>query len=221
MEESELVDATVEAKKILSCVFRLGQNVGIRMTMDALMGSKNQKILSRGYEKLSTHGILSHLPEAAVRYYIDSLLHLKLLRLTEGEYPVLKWTEDSSKVVYGGQAVFFKQRNFKKKGSEKEREGEKAKENQREAMVVAGREKTVLQYDEKLFEELRKLRLEIARADQVPPYVVFSDRALQEMAAHFPRSEKEFLRINGVGPIKWVKYGEKFLAAIRERGICK
>ena len=189
------------------------------MTTDTLLGSKNQKILSRGYDKLSTYGLLSHLPEPEVRYYIDSLLHLNLLRLTEGEYPVLKWTEESTKVVYGTQTIFFKKRNFKKGRGAREKEREKAKEKEKErSSCLAGA------YDEGLFEELRKLRLEIARSEKVPPYVVFSDRALQEMAIHFPQSENEFLKINGVGPIKWIKYGQKFLEAIREaceRGICK
>lgn len=201
LEDSEQIDGTIIAQKILSCIYRLKQNVGIRMTTDVLRGSKNQNILSRGYDQLSTYGLLSELPEQEVRYYIECLLHLCLLQLTEGEYPVLKWTEQSPAVVNGQQIVLFKKRDFKTKKAEKER-------------FVKGRQTVTLHYDEALFEILRQLRLQIAREEEVPPYVVFSDRALQEMAVYFPQNQQEFVKINGVGPIKWVKYGEKFLEVI-------
>jgi ATP-dependent DNA helicase RecQ len=204
LEEAELVEGTVIAQKILSCVYRLRQNVGVRMVTDVLRGSKNQNVLSRGYDQLSTYGLLSELPEQEVRYYIESLLHLRLLKLTEGEYPVLKWTELSPAVINGQQTIFFKKRNFKPQKEERER--------------AKNRETVTLHYDEPLFEALRQLRLRIAREEEVPPYVVFSDRALQEMAVYFPQTQQEFAKINGVGPIKWVKYGEKFLEVIRSHG---
>lgn len=204
LEEAEQVDGTINAQKILSCVYRLRQNVGMRMVTDVLRGSKNQNILSRGYDKLSTYGLLSDLPEQEVRYYIESLLHLSLLKLTEGEYPVLKWTEHSPAVVNGQQTVFFKKRNFKAKKEERER--------------FKSRETVTLNFDQPLFEALRQLRLQTAREEEVPPYVVFSDRALQEMAVYFPQNQQEFAKINGVGPIKWVKYGEKFLEVVRAHG---
>jgi len=205
LEDTGQIDGTIIAQKILSCVYRLKQNIGIRMAMDVLRGSKNQNILNRGYDQLSTHGLLSELSEQEVRYYIECLIHLRFLQLTEGEYPVLKWTEQSLAVVNGVKTVFFKKRDFKTKKSEKER-------------LVKIRETTTLHYDENLFETLRKLRLQIARDECVPPYVVFSDRALQEMAVYFPKNQQEFSQINGVGPIKWVKYGEKFLKIINSYG---
>lgn len=202
MEEAGQEDGTVTAQKILSCVYRLNQNVGIRMVTDVLRGSKGQHVLSRGYDKLSTYGLLKDLCESEVRYSIDSLLHLNFLRLTEGEYPVLKWTDQTPAVIKGKQQVFFKKRVFEKKKPEKE-------------SVTIEKRPLTLEYHEELFEILRALRLEVAREEGVPPYVVFSDRALQEMAVYFPADEKEFIQINGVGPIKWVKYGEKFLDKIR------
>jgi ATP-dependent DNA helicase RecQ len=201
LEEAEQIDGTIIAQKILSCVYRLKQNVGIRMMIDVMRGSKNQVLLSRGYDQVSTYGLLRDLPEQEVRYYIESLLHLHLLKLTEGEYPVLKWTEQSPAVVNGQQLVYFKKRSFKAPKEERER--------------LKRRETVTLHYDEHLFEVLRQLRLQIAREEEVPPYVVFSDRALQEMAVSFPQTQSEFVKINGVGPIKWVKYGEKFIEVIR------
>lgn len=202
--EEDQIDGTMIAQKILSCVFRLKQNTGMRMAADVLRGSKGHNVLSRGYDQLTTYGLLKDISEQEVRYYIESLIHLGLLKLTEGEYPVLKWTELSSAVIKGEQTVFFKKRDFKAKKEER----------------VSGkiRDNVTLHYDEPLFEALRRLRLQIAREEEVPPYVVFSDRALQEMAVYFPQTQQEFAKINGVGPIKWVKYGEKFLEEIRNHG---
>jgi ATP-dependent DNA helicase RecQ len=201
LEEAEQIDGTVIAQKILSCVYRLKQNVGIRLVGEVLRGSKNQILMRRGYDQVSTYGILSDLSEQEVRYYIESLLHQHLLQLKEGEYPVLQWTTSSLAVVNGQQIVYFKKRNFKAVKEVRER--------------VKRNDVSDVHYDEILFEALRQLRLQIAREEAVPPFVVFNDRALQEMAVYFPQTESEFCKINGVGPIKWVKYGVKFLEAIR------
>lgn len=197
MEASELIDGTVIAQKILSCVFRVRQNFGMRMVIEILRGSKNQNVLSRGFDQLPTFGLLATSTEQEVRYYIDSLVQLGLLQLTEGEYPVLKWTENSRAVVEGNHPVQFRKKIFKAQKEARER--------------YRGRENASLHYNEEVFEQLRALRGAIAREEQVPAYVVFSDRALQEMAVYFPKTEREFIQINGVGPVKWHKYGEKFL----------
>lgn len=194
LDDVELVEGTVIAQKILSCVFRLQQNFGMRHVIDVLRGSKNQLLISRGHHQLSTYGLLAELSDKEVRYYIDSLIYMGFLQLTEGEYPVLKWTEQSQSVIKREHVVYFRKKIFK------------------EAKV---KNEASLEFDQTLFEELRQLRYEIAQKEKVPPYVVFSDRSLQEMALHYPRTKQEFSRINGVGPIKWVKYGEEFSKAIQ------
>lgn len=201
IDESSQIEGSVIAQKILSCVYRLKQNVGIRLVVDVLRGSKNQTLLKRGYDKVSTYGILHEMSEQEVRFYLESLLHLDLLTMTEGEFPVLKWTEKSQAVVNCLEAVYFKKRDFRQFKEKRD--------------VVNKKSPLALHYDEALFQTLRQLRLETARQENVPPYVVFSDRALQEMAVSFPQTKEEFGRINGVGPIKWIKYGEKFLELIR------
>lgn len=198
IDETNMIDGTVIAQKILSCVFRLRQNFGIRMVIDVLRGSKSQNILDRKLNQIPTYGLLADLPEKEVRYYIESLIHMGILSLTESEYPVLKWTDSSRAVIDGQKEILFKKKIFK------------------EAKAIKENVNITLNYDQKVFDELRQLRTTIARQENVPPYVVFSDRALQEMAVYFPRTQQEFDRINGVGPIKWVKYGEKFLAKIQE-----
>ncbi len=200
LEDYESQDATITAQKILSCVWRLNQNVGIRMVTDVLRGSKSQPLVNRGYDKLSTYGLLKEMSEAEVRYCIDSLIHLGLLQVTEGDYPVLKWTERSQDAVKGHEPIFIRKKHFKP---------EKEAPKQRAA--------TSINFDPALFDELRSLRTQIAKEERVPPYVVFSDRALQEMAAYLPRTQQEFGRINGVGPIKWLKYGERFLERIIQK----
>ena len=195
IDDIEMIEGTVIAQKILSSVFRLRQNVGIRLVIDVLRGSKGQALLNRGYQELSTYGILADLAEKEVRYYIEYLIHLGFLTLTEGPYPVLKWTETSKGVIDGIYTVQFRKKVFK----------------ETKTKVV----QDVLYPDEKLFLDLKQLRLEMARQEKVPPYVIFSDRSLQEMAVYLPKNQAEFSKINGVGPIKWVRYGEKFLTHIQ------
>lgn len=204
MEETDKVDGTIIAQKIISCVFRLNQRFGVRTLMDVLRGSKSQAILSKGHHNLSTYGLLAELSEPELRFYIDSLIRMEMLIVTEGEYPVVKCKDKAQEVIKGQTPVYFKKKIFASSKEKKDR-GDKRQ--------------AVLHYHEKLYADLRELRLELARQEQVPPYVVFSDRALQEMAVYFPKNQQEFSRINGVGPIKWLKYGEKFLAVIKNYAV--
>ncbi|MBA3722000.1 MAG: DNA helicase RecQ [Parachlamydiaceae bacterium] len=197
VDDVEMIDGTVVAQKILSCVFRLKQNFGIRTVIDVLRGSKSQAILDRGHDQLSTYGILAEATEKEVRYYIESLIHMKILTLTEGEYPVLKWTETSKEVIEGTKLIEFKKKIFKE-------------------VKVKETSSVFINFDQSVFNALRAMRTEIAQEEKVPPYVVFSDRSLQEMSVYFPKNQHEFTRINGVGPIKWNKYGERFINKIRE-----
>ncbi len=199
LTDVDLIDGTLISQKILSCVFRLKQNVGIRTLTDVLRGSAAQAILDRHYNELSTYGLLKEMSEQEVRYYIEALIYQELLHVTEGEYPVVKWTDKSQAAVKGLSPILFKKKVFKKQKEEKKKP-----------------QNAPISYDEELFERLRLLRTSIARDEQVPPYVVFSDRALQEMAACRPETQDAFCRINGVGPIKWIKYGDRFLKELAQ-----
>ncbi len=195
VDNIERVDGTVIAQKILSCVARLKQGFGVKYVIDVLRGSNSQAILSRGHDSLSTHGLMKECSEAELRYYVDAMIQLGLLTKSEGEYPLLKWTEASKAVVQGAEKVVFRKKIFK--------------EAKRESVLDR------LDYDARLFNRLRQLRKQWAEAENVAPFVVFSDRSLLEMATYLPKSEAEFLRINGVGPVKWEKYGQAFLDEIR------
>jgi ATP-dependent DNA helicase RecQ len=197
LDDTEVVDGTIIAQKILSCIFRMGQNFGAQIIVDVLRGSKNQKVLENGFDKISTHNIMHEYSEQEIKHYINALVQMGYLRRTEGEYPIIQWTNRSQDIVKGLLDVKFKKKTFQK---------------------TARKESITQDYDRGLFEKLRKLRLTISNRDSVPPFVVFSDRTLMEMAALLPHSKASFMVINGVGPHKWDKYGEDFLSAILAHG---
>lgn len=194
VDEEEKIDGTVIAQKILSCVYRLQERFGVRHVIDVLRGSKNNNVMSRGHDRLSTYNIMSECSEAEVRYYIDSLLMLGLLKTSDGEYPVIQLTDTSRNAMNGTTKTEFRKKIFKEKI----------------------KEAVQLPYNAELFDLLRQLRLEIARQDSVPPFVVFSDKSLFEMATYFPHTDDDLLSINGVGRHKLEHYGERFLQSIKE-----
>lgn len=204
LDEDEKIDGTIIAQKIISCVYRLDQRFGVRTVMEVLRGSKSQNVLHKGHDKLSTYGILKDISEKELRYYIDSLIQMDVLKVTEGEYPVLRCLPKALEIVQGRSSISFKKISF---GAVKERQ------------KVIEKPQTTLNYHVDLYEELKQLRLNCAKEEQVPPFVIFSDRSLQEMAVYFPQTQQEFSQINGVGPIKWLKYGEKFLNVIKSYGM--
>jgi len=194
LDDVNFVEGVVIAQKILSCVFRLNQRFGIRYVIDVLRGSKSQQIIERQHDTLSTYNLMPECSEQELRYYIENLIEQNHLRISDGEYPLLQWTESSKDVVKGTIPIKFRKKIF--------RESKKP---------VQG---ITVDYDANLFGKLRELRTEIAQREKVPPYVVFSDRSLTEMAAHYPQNQSEFVMINGVGPIKWHKYGRVFIEII-------
>ncbi len=195
LDDLELIDGTIIAQKILSCISRIHQNFGSQMVTDILRGAKNQKVLSKNFDKLSTYNIMHEYPEPELKYYIDSLVRMGFLQRIDGEYPILKWTDLSNGVIKGKTEVKFKKKLF------------------RESRRV---DPDIKSYNPDLYNRLRQLRTEISQQHGVPPFVVFSDRTLMEMAAIFPKTPIAFMAINGVGPIKWEKYGDMFLKIIQD-----
>ncbi len=197
VDDIEWVDGTIIAQKILSCVHRLDQRFGINYVIDVLRGSKAQTIVERGHDKLSTYNLMHENSEVELRYYIDCLVSQEYLKISGDDYPVLRWTEGSTKVIKGMEPFRFPKRTF--------RESKKRNSN----VVVEN-------YNTELFELLRHLRTEFATKENVPPFVIFSDKSLMEMATTFPQEQEEFTGVNGVGPVKWSKYGSQFLDVIKE-----
>lgn len=191
LDESELVDQTIAAQKILSCVYRLEQRFGIKYVTDVLRGSKNQVLLDRGHDKLSTYGLMKNESEQFVFSLIDTLIDKELLQRTKGEYPVLQWTSKSKEVTSGAIEVLIRKKHEKH-------------------IVIETKE-----HDVALFDQLSQLRRQISKEENVPAFVVFGDRVLIEMAKHCPKTPEALLSISGVGPIKLEKYGKQFLQILQ------
>ncbi len=187
-DNRELVDITEEARKILSCVYRLEQRWGMTITAQVLAGSRNKKVLKNGFNKLSTYDIMPDYSIKEIKDMINMLTADGYLNLTEGKYPVVQLNEHSYRVLKGEEMVT--QRVEKKKHK--------------------------ISSDNVLFEKLRSLRKDIADNDNVPPYVIFHDSTLREMSQYCPLDKYSMLKITGVGEIKFKKYGKKFIEIIEE-----
>ncbi|MFA5961551.1 MAG: DNA helicase RecQ [Parcubacteria group bacterium] len=193
----EEVDATIITQKILSTIVRTGERFGGRHIISVLRGARLKKILELGHDKLSVFGIAKDASEEELRYFISLLLVKGFIAKHDGEYPTLYLTNLGKKFLNNRETIILPSPQF-----EKEPE--------------AQRKKGALEYDTGLFEELRILRKNLADQKGVPPFVIFSDVALQEMAYYFPQTKESFLQISGVGAMKLAQYGEKFMPIIRE-----
>jgi ATP-dependent DNA helicase RecQ len=209
LDELEAASSPVVlARQILSCVARVGQRFGATHVASVLRGHASDAVLARGHEKLSTFGLLPNASVTEVRGYIEQLAGLGLLQQTGDEYPVLALTPSGMTLLrdetsFPGLALARQRPPRKDKGHAKSR-------------VEAESWQDV---DRDLFERLRAVRLDIARARGVPPYVIFHDATLREMARLRPTSINALLGVKGVGARKADDLGETFLNAIRESGV--
>ncbi|MDW7674352.1 MAG: DNA helicase RecQ, partial [Bacillota bacterium] len=187
-DATELVDITEEAQKIFSCIIRLKERYGGTFVAQVLKGSKNKKIIDLKCDSLTTYGIMNSYSEKEIKDYISILVADGYLRLTDGQYPVVKIEEKALPVLKNNEKVYQK----------------------------VQKKQEVLQKDNTLFEQLRKLRKDISTSENLPPYVIFPDSTLQEMSRVCPIDAESMLRIKGVGEIKLQKYGHTFLSHIRD-----
>jgi ATP-dependent DNA helicase RecQ len=197
--------ATV-ARKILSCVVRVGQRFGATHVTSVLRGHATEQIEARGHHKLSTFGLLSEASVAEVRGYIEQLIGAGLLQQTDDAFPVLGLTA-------AGVALLKDERACPDLTLARQRTPRKDAPRVRSRVEAESWEGV----DRDLFERLRAVRLDVARARGVPPYVIFHDATLREMARLRPTTIGGLLSVKGVGARKAEDLGEMFLAAIRER----
>jgi ATP-dependent DNA helicase RecQ len=202
-ELEPVLDATTVARKILSCVARVRQGWGTGHVVDVLLGRATEKVVSAGHDALSTFGLLREESAASIRGYIEQLIAGGQLRRDGEPYPVLKLSAAGAALLKGeGACELYRE--------------------QQPARAPAGRRgrgaAAPVSADQALFDRLREVRLRLARERGVPPYVIFHDTTLREMAAHRPRTLGDLYGIYGVGSRKAADFGEAFLEALREWG---
>lgn len=187
-DKGELVDMTVEAQKILSCVVRMDERFGVKFVAEVLSGSNNQRVKQWNFNTLSTHGIMGTQTVKEISDIINKLIADQYLEQSRDGYPVIRLTAKAAPVLKNEEKVYMKV-------------------NKVEAAASVG-------YDITLFEMLRALRLEQAEKEQVPPYIIFEDTSLIDMSKYMPTTQEHFLMMKGVGNKRYEKYGEVFLALI-------
>jgi ATP-dependent DNA helicase RecQ len=198
LDPPERFDATQEARKALSCVYRLGQRFGIRYVVEVLRGADNERIRQRGHDRLSTFGIGRDLDEQTWASLIRQLIHHGLLEQDIANYSVLRLTPAARPLLRGERTL------------ELARPRVRAKPVRRASRSAAG----LGPEEQALFEALRALRKELADARGVPPYVVFGDATLVEISRVRPATTAELLQITGVGQVKLERFGQAFLEVV-------
>jgi len=201
LDPPEMIDITEDSRKLLSCVYRVGQRFGAGHVIDVLRGSKKERIIQLNHQKLSTYGIGASENQHYWGSIIRHLVHQGLLEQDVANYSILRLTERSWPLLRGEQALEMARPRI--------RETLKEKKRTYNASIIPD-------YDEALFERLRVVRMELAQQAGVPPFVIFHDRTLAEMALHRPRSIEMMGDIHGVGASKRERYGSVFVDAIGE-----
>lgn len=194
-------DITIEAQKILSAVARAERKyrrgVGINSIILMLAGSKEHKVSQLGLDRLPTYGIMKDVDRKLIREYMDFLIQEGYLRTEGDEYPVVRLDAASRRVLTQGERVTYLYR--------------KAKETKQ---VIASA--AVDREGGPLYEELRTLRRQLASEAKIPPYMIFSNATLEDMAQRRPMSMDGFMQVSGVGEAKARKYGKVFLEKLKE-----
>ena len=194
----ETVDITVETQQVLSCVVRMNERYGLNMVIDTLRGSKNERVLRLGLDKLSTYGI-SKLSTHQLRLIMQHLILSGYLVKTDDEYPVIKLGRRSKEILRDGASVHMKL------PKEKETKAPRPGKHVHRGSV-----------DSRLFATLREVRRAIADEQKLPAYVIFHDSTLMDMCIKLPTSYAALLQVSGIGKAKADRYGKRFLEVISE-----
>ena len=198
LDDYEKIDASIDSQKVLSCIYRLDQRYGISTIVDCLKGSNNKNSKEKNLKSISTFGIMKDKSSKYIKDLIGVLVADGYIKVSGLKYPILKLNEKSKQVLFSKKKVYI--RDLKEEN--KKEKIDKFSEN--------------ISYDSDLFNNLKKLRLEISRKRNIPPFIVFSDASLSEMARLKPKNEKDFLKIKGVGDKKLKQYGKIFIEKIKE-----
>lgn len=198
LQPPEEFDATNITQKILSAVIRTGQRFGAGYVAQVLLGENNERMSSLGHDQLSVFGIVNEFRKTELQQLIGFLVARKFLHKTAGEYPILGLTKIGQEFLRERQTITLPKPRAR-----------------------VGLQRTLLseqktEYDLEFFDLLRDLRTKIASEKNVPPYVIFGNRTLQEIATYFPQSPKSLAKIFGVGNRKLSEFGGIFLALVHD-----
>ena len=199
------VDMTAEAKWVVNCVAETRGRYGLTIVLGTLMGAKRARLRELRTDQYKSYGALSGHSEAELRTLISQMTEMGYLYQTQEKYSVLKLGNITPLNDANTRVIM---RTYEEKEPDKKKKIQKAvRKRSTDALTSAG-------YD--LFEVLRKLRLEIAKEESMPPYIIFSDKTLIDMCVKKPSDEEEMLNVSGVGANKLKKYGQRFLEEIQK-----
>ncbi len=204
----ETFDGTVVAQKALSCVARTGQRFGAQHVIDVLRGSENERVRRFGHDRLPTHGVGLELDAFGWRSVIRQLVAQGYLALDPEGFGGLRLTAESRSVLQGERELRLRRDVLLKTATKRKASAP--------AALVADPDAEIDAATAALFERLCAVRRTLAEEQGVPPYVIFHDKTLAAMAVHKPTGAEAFLRLSGVGESKLAKYGEAFMAVVRE-----
>lgn len=203
LDKSEMMDVTVEAQKILSCIYRTNERYGLSTIIQVLRGSKSKRLLEWRLNKVSTYGIMADYSDIAIREITMTLVSMGYIHITADKFPILKLTSKSLEVLKGKVKVYHKKHLVERKGLTSDKEVQRKKDAAQD-------------YDDDLFIKLRELRHSIASEKRIAPFMIFHDSTLKAMASYFPQDKEELLTISGVGLKKYESYGETFMNLVKE-----
>lgn len=198
LDDYEKIDVSLDSQKILSCIYRLGQRYGISTIVDCLKGSNNKNAKEKNLKNISTFALMKEKNTKYIKDLIGVLIADGYIKVSGVKYPILKLNEKSKEVLFSKKKIYI--RDLKE-------------ENKKEKIDKFNGN---FDYDIDLFNNLKKLRLEISKKRNIPPFIVFSDASLIDMARLKPKNERDFLKIKGVGEKKLSQYGDLFIGKIIE-----
>jgi ATP-dependent DNA helicase RecQ len=195
--ESEKVDITEASRKLLSAIFRTEQKFGLHYVIDVLRGSKEQRILQNGHDRLSVYGIGEEYSKSQWLTIGDKLLELGAVEI--GEFKVYRLTPFGVEVLKGVHHIDLKKERLS-------------------VQKAAPKRKVTFfdDYDVEIYDRLRELRAQIASENGIPPYIVFSDKTLKDLSAKKPATKEDMLEVHGIGEVKFERYGEAFLGVLQD-----
>ena len=194
--ESEKVDITTASRMLLSTILRTDQKFGLHYVIDVIKGSKEQRILQNGHDTLSVYGIGNEYSKSQWLTIGDKLLELGAVEI--GEFKVYKLTNFGVEVIKGAHTIDLKKERLT-------------------VQKAAAKQKVTYfdDYDVEVYDKLRDLRTQIASANNIPPYIVFSDKTLKDLSVKQPQSKEEMLAVHGIGEVKYERYGKAFLSILK------